>query len=76
MDGEPLDEPYAIRRTAAVPDSGVAYPHVVDEGCVWVMGDNREASRDSRVFGDVPASSVSSHVLQTYWPLNRLGLVR
>ena len=76
MDGEPLDEPYAIRRTAAVPDSGVAYPHVVDKGCVWVMGDNREASRDSRVFGDVLASSVSSHVLQTYWPLNRLGLVR
>lgn len=76
VDGEPLDEPYAIGRTAAVPESGVAYPHVVAEGCVWVMGDNREASRDSRVFGDVPASSVSSYILLTYWPLDRLGLVR
>ena len=75
-DGVPWDEPYAIGRTAVVPESGATYPHVVDEGCVWVMGDNREASRDSRVFGDVPASSVSSHVLLTYWPLDRSGLVR
>lgn len=73
VDGELLDEPYAIGRTAAVPESGVAYPYVVAEGCVWVMGDNREASRDSRVFGDVSASSVSSRVLLTYWPLSRLG---
>ena len=76
VDCEPWDEPYAIGRTEVVSGSGVAYPHVVAEGCVWVMGDNREVSRDSRVFGDVPASSASSHFLLTYWPLNRLGLVR
>lgn len=73
--GKPLDEPYVIGSTKVNPESGIAYPHVVAEDCVWVMGDNREASRDSRTFGDVPLASVSSCVVLRYWPPHRVGLV-
>lgn len=75
VDGVPADEPYAVGRTERLSDSRVSYPHVVAEGCVWVMGDNRESSRDSRSFGDVPLSSVSSRVVLRYWPLLRVGMV-
>lgn len=75
VDGRPLDEPYAIGITKVKPESGITYPHVVTEGCVWVMGDNREFSRDSRAFGDVSSSSISSRVVLRYWPPRHVGLV-
>lgn len=79
VDGLELCEPYAQGPTLPPGQddgaAGVAYPHVVAEGCVWVMGDNRTRSRDSRWFGDVPVSSVSSRVVCTYWPPERIGPV-
>lgn len=69
-----LDEPYAIGKSLAPEDEQtVAYPHMVAVGCVWVMGDNREASRDSRWFGDVPIGSITSRVVAVYWPLEDAG---
>lgn len=38
---------------------------------IWVLGDNRDHSVDSRAFGPVPASSVVGRVSFRYWPLNR-----
>lgn len=75
VDGTRLEEPYAVGRTLVPDESAVAYPHVVADDCVWVMGDNREASRDSRVFGDVPVASLSSRVALMYWPPWRVGPV-
>ena len=46
VDGEALDEPYIY--AATLRDEGVEFPLVVDEGCVFVMGDNRMVSMDSR----------------------------
>lgn len=51
------------------PESDLVFPHTVADGCVWVMGDNREDSADSRTFGDVPVSSVEARALLVYWPL-------
>ena len=82
VDGCQFDEPYVQggRTDSQAPDedgtAAITYPHVVAEGCLWMMGDNRADSRDSRLFGDVPASSVSSRVLFAYWPPERIGPVR
>lgn len=46
VDGEVLGEPY-IRETTHL-DLGMEYPFTVPEGCVFLMGDNRNESRDSR----------------------------
>jgi signal peptidase I len=43
---------------------------------LFVMGDNRNNSRDSRFFGPVATDSIMGHAVFRYWPLNELGLPR
>ena len=46
VNGEILSEPYTSTGTTVQHD--VAFPLTVDEGCVFVLGDNRSVSKDSR----------------------------
>jgi signal peptidase I len=48
-------------------------PCVVPAKDVFVMGDNRPASYDSRYFGPIPESSIVGRAFFRIWPLNRLG---
>jgi signal peptidase I len=49
VDGQPLEEPY-IREPTWL-DEGLEFPVTVPEDCVFVMGDNRNNSKDSRYAG-------------------------
>ena len=51
----------------------IEYPYTVPQGYIWVMGDNRTNSSDSRYFGPVPIENVSGHAFFRYWPFDRLG---
>lgn len=73
VDDVALDEPYTAGKPSYDLNSGIEYPYTVPEGYVWVMGDNRTNSADSRAFGAVPLSSVTGHAVLRYWPLDRIG---
>ena len=75
VDGEPLAEPYTDGKPSYRLASDVTYPYTVPEGHVWVMGDNRTNSQDSRFFGSIPISSVTGRGALVYWPLNDFKLL-
>ena len=79
VDGVKLDEPYTngLPSNPLLPAFGVdiEYPYTVPDGYIWVMGDNRTKSSDSRYFGAVPVSSVTGKAVFTYWPIANLGLL-
>jgi signal peptidase I len=58
VNGEWLDEPYIARQSR----NGKSIDMVIPAGHVWLMGDNRGASSDSRDFGAVPIGCVSGRV--------------
>jgi signal peptidase I len=50
------------------------FPEItISADCVWVMGDNRNDSSDSRVFGEVPRESIVGVAFAIYWPPRHLG---
>jgi signal peptidase I len=79
VNGIALDEPYLYRNAAGVIEPTVASGDqsrwVVPAGELFVMGDHRQVSEDSRVFGPIPVSSVIGRAVMRYWPLSELGIV-
>jgi signal peptidase I len=47
----------------------------IPKGHIWVMGDNRNRSSDSRVFGPIKESKIVGRAILRIWPLNRLGFL-
>jgi signal peptidase I len=77
VDGKPLDEPYLFKGDDGVAqstDSGTIHWEV-PAGDLFVMGDHREVSSDSRAFGPIPVASVVGRAVLRYWPISALSLV-
>jgi len=66
--GEELIEPY-VKEEMVEPFDKV----VVPAGHVFVMGDNRNVSRDSRAIGSIPVENVRGKVVVRYFPFEKIG---
>ncbi|QCB95343.1 signal peptidase I [Cellulomonas shaoxiangyii] len=79
VNGVPIDEPYLA---AGSQPSEKAFDVVVPEGSVWVMGDNRQHSADSRYNqgrpggGSVPVDNIVGVAFVTVWPVDRVTVLR
>jgi signal peptidase I len=69
VNGNKLNEPYLSQGT-----SGTLAPQLVPEGHVFVLGDNRGASNDSRYFGMVPYENILGRAWLRYWPPDKIAL--
>src|SRR5688572_5985213 len=75
IDGEGLDEDYIEERTRCNAARSDACDVVVPDGYVYVLGDHRTNSSDSRAFGAVPVENIVGKAWLSYWPADDVGLV-
>lgn len=75
INGDELQEDYLEPQVTTSTEDCPYYDLVVPENCVFVMGDNRSASTDSRRFGCIPLEKIESKVWIRFWPLNLFGKV-
>jgi len=75
VDGVPLDEPYILEPTHH--QGSLTYPYTVEEGCIFVMGDNRNGSTDSRwaSIASVDRRMVIGGLVLRVWPFGAFGAV-
>lgn len=73
VDGKELDEPYT--RTLTTRDEGMDFPQTVPEGCVFVLGDNRDDSKDSRHMdiGFIRNEEIMGKVIFLFFPGTNYG---
>lgn len=71
INGVPLDEPYVLLPPDTIDVSGQDFQEDVPEGTLWVMGDNRYDSSDSRFNGVVPIADVVGRAVVVSWPIDR-----
>ena len=70
VNGVPQNEPYV----APQPGDGAFFEETtVPEGHVFMMGDNRANSRDSRFFGPVPIENIEGEAFVIFWPPSHVG---
>ena len=76
VNGEALNEPYIAQEPQYV------YPHdgsavfTVPPAMVFVLGDNRNNSNDSHIFGPVALDEIVGKTVAAYWPPHDIGLIR
>ena len=73
VNGEKLDEPYVSDKSLGECD--LEFPYQVPEKSLFLMGDHRETSIDSRssVIGSIKSDQIIGHVVFRVWPLSEFG---
>lgn len=74
VNGTKIDEPYLHGDTTDC-QPRACDPVVVPPGHIFVLGDNRAHSSDSRYFGVVDIDSIVGKAWFTYWPIGHIGTV-
>lgn len=70
VDGRLMDEPFISR-----PDESYRPPLAVPKGKVFVMGDNRPNSTDSRILGPIDRALIKGKTVLIWWPVSKMALV-
>ena len=75
VNGHAVDEPYVLRQPGSDRVAAQDFSVTVPAGRIWVMGDNRYDSADSRAHGTVPVSDVVGRAFLTTWPVSRWSVL-
>jgi signal peptidase I len=81
INNEPLEENYLDEFTRTEPDlvarcrTPDMHPVTIPDNYVFVMGDNRAESFDSRSFGAIEESKIVGRAFAVVWPLSKIGLL-
>jgi signal peptidase I len=84
INGEPFDEPYLDQYKAEILDGTLTENFVIEEklgsktvpeGYVFVLGDNRRKSKDSRMIGFVSIDEIIGSTKTVFWPIKNIGFV-
>ena len=75
LNGQQLTEPYIQDGITRCPGGICDEPITIPEGHVFVLGDNRRNSEDSRYFGPITIGSIIGKATLVYWPISAFGTV-
>ncbi|MBA2555839.1 MAG: signal peptidase I [Chloroflexi bacterium] len=75
VNGVALDESSYVYDGQPTDFGGEESGHLVEDGTVFVLGDHRSNSADSRVFGSVPVENVIGRAVLRYWPISTLSIL-
>ena len=73
VNGQRLEEKYLQDYVVTTDLGGVFLDVIVPDDTVYVLGDNRGESVDSRRFGCIPVNKIESKAIFRFWPVNKLG---
>ena len=75
INGEELEEEYLSEDVITEAEGGQFIDLIVPENTVFVMGDNRSHSSDSRRFGCIPYEKIEGKVVFRFWPFSAFGKI-
>lgn len=73
INDQPLKEPFITPDRAPIAEY---QPFIIPEGHLFVMGDNRNNSQDSRFWGPLSIKSIKGRAWFRFWPVTRIGLIK